>query len=171
MFRRCALTRICPCNGIDNENGRNITTNYVIIFHLFRLVIMFCCFRWVFISPDWIVDFSISLDAETVIDAPLLDIYVFFLCHGYYCSNEFGRRLILVLNLSGFVFHSPFVLKLSVISQHNRTLYTAIRNIIFYLNNNSNNSNNDNNKQALRCAIGASIENGIWEIIPILLFI
>lgn len=69
------------------------------------------------------MDFSISLDAETVIDAPLLDIYVFFLCHGYYCSDEFGRRLILVLNLSGFVFHSPFVLKLSAISQHHSTLY------------------------------------------------
>lgn len=35
-----------------------------------------------------IVDFSISMDAETVIDAPLLDIYVFFLYH--FCSPLFG---------------------------------------------------------------------------------
>lgn len=61
-----------------------------------RAIHTHCGIHVVFISWYWIVDFSISMDAETVIDAPLLDIYVFFLYHfGYHCLgasiSEFHR--------------------------------------------------------------------------------
>lgn len=107
------MARYVPCDltmkrwhiiGIDmGGKYEALLTNYVIIFHLFGLIIRFCCsvvrlparlfvyssslslFGWFSFTYTHIaysiLDFSISMDAETVIDAPLLDIYVLFLYH------------------------------------------------------------------------------------------
>ena len=66
----------------------------------------FACFLFGVYS---IVDFSISMDAETVIDAPLLDIYVFVFVYHFSVQSIVCAHLELHFILSwGFHFKSVF---------------------------------------------------------------
>lgn len=80
---------MCRYSALPNGGA---ATNYVIIFHLFGLVVhvrllLMRCFCGAAYWIGWIS--CIAMDAETVIDVPLRDIYVFGLYHlGCHCLAD-----------------------------------------------------------------------------------
>lgn len=94
-----------------------ITLSFSIYLGLLLCYVTFCCaaraFACFLFGVYSIVDFSISMDAETVIDAPLLDIYVFvfvriiLVFQSIVCAHL--RRLHFILYLEASIFNPHFV--------------------------------------------------------------